>query len=75
MHTATLWTLAEVPGPGHYMNSLHIRPLLSGVGDIIGFSTYRSRQRIRQNEKREEFIPNEKIREGHSQESKQNRYK
>ena len=39
-----------------------IRPLLAEAGDRTGFLTRRRRQRLRQNARTEEFIPNKRTR-------------
>lgn len=43
--------------------------------DVVDFLTHRNRQRLGETEKTEKFSPNEQIGQGHSQKSKQNRYK
>ena len=51
----TLETLPDMPGPDYFF----VRPLLSRAGDTTGFSNTQI-QRLGQNEKTEEYIPNQR---------------
>lgn len=57
----------------------HYTPLPSRTEDMIEEedfpNTQKQAQRLRQNEKTEECVPDERTGEGHSRRSKQNRYK
>ena len=76
--------LLEAPGPGEqgilYCRALqdifHIRPLFSRTEDVADSQhTEKQAQRLRQNMKTKEFVPNERIGQGHGQTYKQNRFK
>jgi len=58
---------------GHYM-AQHYRissSLASRTGDVADFpNTQKQAQRLRQNEKKDKLVPNERTRQGHRQRSK-----
>ena len=75
----TLETFMEVSGPGEQgtpsgralQDLFFIRSLPSRTGDRVDFlNTQQQVQRLRQNEKTEKFILNERRGQGHSQRSK-----